>query len=331
MHHPSLGIFALVALALGALTASDACGQGAKQVWKVGILWHAAGPEEEAVMFRPFIEGMRELGYIEGHNLLLDQTYVDEHYERFQARAQELVDRKVDLILASVPAAAAAARRVTQTIPIVFATSGDPVKLGLVESLSRPGGTLTGLSTFYPELSTKHMEILRDLVPGLARVAILWNSTNEDAVVALKEAERAAQRLKLHVVPVGVKSPDEFADAFTAMTKAEVGGLIVLGDAMLRVNRKAIVALAASSRLPAVYGPRDYAEEGGLLAYGINIPMNFRRAATFVDKIFKGANPADLPVEQPMKFTFVINLKTAQELSLAVPPMLLFQADEVIK
>ena len=200
MHHPSLGIFALVALALGALTASDACGQGAKQVWKVGILWHAAGPEEEAVMFRPFIEGMRELGYIEGHNLLLDQTYVDEHYERFQARAQELVDRKVDLILASVPAAAAAARRVTQTIPIVFATSGDPVKLGLVESLSRPGGTLTGLSTFYPELSTKHMEILRDLVPGLARVAILWNSTNEDAVVALKEAERAAQRLKLHVV-----------------------------------------------------------------------------------------------------------------------------------
>jgi len=259
MRHLSLGICTLLALALGALDSPDALGQDAKKVWKVGILWHAAGPEEEEVMFRPFVEGMRELGYVEGSNLLLDQTYVDEHYERFQARAQELVDRQVDLILASVPAAAAAARRVTHTIPIVFATSGDPVKLGLVETLWRPGGNLTGLS----------------------RVAILWNPTNEDAVVALKEAERAAQGLKLQAVSVGVKGPEEFADAFAAITKAEVGGLIVLGDAMLRVNRKAIVALAASHRLPVVYGPRDYAEAGGLLAYGVNIPMNFRRAATF--------------------------------------------------
>jgi putative ABC transport system substrate-binding protein len=281
MRHLSLGICTLLALALGALASPDALGQDAKKVWKVGILWHAAGPEEEEVMFRPFVEGMRELGYVEGRNLLLDQTYVDEHYERFQARAQELVDRQVDLILASVPAAAAAARRVTHTIPIVFATSGDPVKLGLVETLWRPGGNLTGLSTFYPELSTKHLEMLRDLLPGLSRVAILWNPTNEDAVVALKEAERAAQGLKLQAVPVGVKGPEEFADAFAAITKAEVGGLIVLGDAMLRVNRKAIVALAASHRLPVVYGPRDYAEAGGLLAYGVNIPMNFRRAATF--------------------------------------------------
>jgi ABC-type uncharacterized transport system substrate-binding protein len=331
MRHLSLGIFALVALVIGVLASPDALGQDAKKVWKVGILWHAAGPEEEEVMFRPFVEGMRELGYIEGRNLLLDQTYVDEHYERFQARAQELVDRQVDIILASMPAAAAAARRVTHTIPIVFATSGDPVKLGLVESLGRPGGTLTGLSTFYPELSTKHVEMLRDLVPGLSRVAILWNPTSEDAVVALKEAERAAQRLKLQAVPVGVKGPEEFADAFAAITKAEVGGLIVLGDAMLRVNRKAIVALAASSRLPAVYGPRDYAEAGGLLAYGVNIPMNFRRAAAFVDKILKGAKPGDLPVEQPTRLNLTINLQTAKALGITIPPGLLVLADEVIQ
>jgi putative tryptophan/tyrosine transport system substrate-binding protein len=275
MRHLSLGIIALAALALGTLVLPDALGQAAKKSWKVGILWHAAGPEEEEVMFRPFVEGMRELGYVEGHNLILDQTYVDEHYERFQTRAQELVERQVDLILASVPAAAAAARRVTHTIPIVFATSGDPVKLGLVESLSRPGGNLTGLSTFYPELSTKHLEMLRDLVPGLSRVAILWNPTNEDATVALKEAERAAQRLKLHVVPVGVKGPDEFAGALATIAKAEAGGLIVLGDAMLRVNREAIVALAASHRMPTVYGPRDYAEEGGLLALWCQHPYEF--------------------------------------------------------
>jgi putative ABC transport system substrate-binding protein len=275
MRHLSLGIIALAALALGTLVLPDALGQAAKKSWKVGILWHAAGPEEEEVMFRPFGEGMRELGYVEGHNLILDQTYVDEHYERFQTRAQELVERQVDLILASVPAAAAAARRVTHTIPIVFATSGDPVKLGLVESLSRPGGNLTGLSTFYPELSTKHLEMLRDLVPGLSRVAILWNPTNEDATVALKEAERAAQRLKLHVVPVGVKGPDEFAGALATIAKAEAGGLIVLGDAMLRVNREAIVALAASHRMPTVYGPRDYAEEGGLLALWCQHPYEF--------------------------------------------------------
>lgn len=292
MRNPSLGIFALVALAIGALVSPDALGQDAKKVWKVGILWHAARPEEEEVMFRPFFEGMRELGYVEGRNLILDQTYVDEHYERFQARAQELVDRKVDIILASVPAAAAAARRVTQTIPIVFATSGDPVKLGLVESLRRPGGTLTGLSTFYPELTAKHLEMLRDMVPGLSRVAILWNPTSEDAAVALKEAERAAQLLKLHAVPVGVKSPEEFTSAFAAITKAEVGGLV---------------------------------------AYGVSIPMNFRRAAAFVDKILKGANTGDLPVEQPTRLNLTINLKTAKALGITIPPGLLVLADEVIQ
>ena len=249
-------------------------------------------------MFGPFSQGMRELGYVEGRNVVYDHTFVDEKYELFHSRAQELVSRQVDIILASVPAAAAAASRLTQTIPIVFATSGDPVKLGLV-SIRRPGGNLTGLSLFYPELTAKHLEIVRDIVPGVSRVAVLSNPTNEDAAVALKEAQKAAQALGLSAVPIEAKSPEEFPAAFSSIANSNVGGMIVLGDAMLRVNRKAIIALAAYNKLPVVYGPRDYAEDGGLIAYGVCVPCNFHRSAALIDKILKGAKTGELPVEQP--------------------------------
>ena len=331
MHSRSLALVALGALAVGTLAPPDASGQNPAKIWKVGILWHAANLAEEEVMFRPFAEGMRELGYVEGRNVIFDHTYVDENYDLFQARAKELVDRKVDVILASVPAAAAAARTVSKTIPVVFATSGDPVKLGLVESLRRPGGNLTGLSLFYPELTAKHLEMLRDILPGISRVAILSNPNNADADVALREAERAAAALNLHAVPVGAKAPEELPAAFATIAKADVDGMIVLGDAMLRVNRKAVVALAAFSRLPAIYGPRDYAEAGGLVAYGVCIPCNFRRSAAFIDKIFKGANASDLPVEQPTRLNLTINLRTAKALDLKVPTALLARADEVIE
>jgi ABC-type uncharacterized transport system substrate-binding protein len=204
-----------------------------QKVWKVGILWHAANLAEEQVMFGPFSEGMRELGYVEGRNVIYYHTFVDEKYELFQARAQELVDRRVDVILASVPAAAATAGKLTKTIPT---TSGDPVKVGLVASIRRPGGNLTGLSLFYPELTAKHLEIIRDVVPGLSRVAILGNPANEDAVVPLKEAEKTAQVMQLHTVFAGAKSPDEFPAAFKSVAQANVGGMIVLGDSMLRIN-----------------------------------------------------------------------------------------------
>ena len=301
------------------------------RIWKVGILWHAANLSEEQVMFGPFSQGMRELGYVEGRNVVYDHTFVDEKYELFHSRAQELVSRQVDIILASVPAAAAAASRLTQTIPIVFATSGDPVKLGLVASIRRPGGNLTGLSLFYPELTAKHLEIVRDIVPGVSRVAVLSNPTNEDAAIALKEAQKAAQALGLSAVPIEAKSPEEFPAAFSSIANSNVGGMIVLGDAMLRVNRKAIIALAAYNKLPVVYGPRDYAEDGGLIAYGVCVPCNFHRSAALIDKILKGAKTGELPVEQPTKLGLVINLKTAKALGLTLPPALLARADEVIE
>jgi putative ABC transport system substrate-binding protein len=328
MPSPLLRILALL-IAIP-LASSTAFAQD-KKLWKVGILWHAANLEEEMVMFEPFAQGMRELGYVEGRNVIFDHTFVDENYDRFEARASELVHRKVDIILASVPAAAAAANRVTKTIPIVFASSGDPVKLGLVESLRRPGGTMTGLSLFSPEITTKHLELLREIVPGISRVAILGNSNNSDAAVALKEAERAAPLLKLHATPVGVKAPEEFVAAFESIRTARAEGMIVLGDPMLRVNRKLIIALAATARLPAVYGPRDYVEDGGLVAYGACVPCNFRRSAAFIDKILKGVNPAELPVEQPTRLDLVINLKTATTLGIEIPPTLLARADGVIE
>jgi putative tryptophan/tyrosine transport system substrate-binding protein len=331
MRNSLFGFVTLATLVAGALGSPVDAAPDDRKVWKVGLLWHAANLEEEAVMFGPFAQGMRELGYVEGQNLILEHTFVDEKYNLFQARAEELLSRKVDLILASVAAAASAAAKLTKTVPIVFATSGDPVKLGLVESIRRPGRNLTGLTLFAPELTLKHLELLREFVPGLSRVAVLWNPSNDDHPATLNAAERAAQSLNLQMVAVGAKGPEEFAGAFAAIEKAEVGGFIVLVDSMLRVNRKSIVAFAARSRLPAVYATRDYVEAGGLMSYGACVPCNFRRSAKYVDDIFKGAKPADLPVQQPAKFDTLINLKTAKALGLDVPPSILLRADEVIE
>jgi putative ABC transport system substrate-binding protein len=318
-------------LVLGAIGSGSAVAQNPIKIWKVGILWHAGTPEEEEVMFRPLMEGLRELGYVEGRNLVFDQTYVDEDYSRFPARAQELIDRKVDIILASVAPAALAANKLTKAIPIVFATSGDPVKIGLVDSIRQPGGNVTGLSLFYAELTTKHLEMLRDFVPGLSRVAILWHPRNQDHPLALQETERAAQQLKLQTIRVAVNGPEDFDEAFATITKAEVNGLIVFGDAMLRVNHKPIVQFTTKARLPAVYAARDFVDSGGLVSYGVCIPCNFKRSAAFIDKIFKGTKPADLPVELPSKFTMVVNAKTAKMLGLTVPQSVILGADEVVE
>jgi len=324
-------LVALLACGLTALSSPQALSQDPRKVWKVGILWHAANLPEEQVMFGPFSEGMRDLGYVEGRNVIYDHTFVDENFDLFEARAQELINRKVDIILASVAAAAAAAGKLTKSMPIVIATSGDPVKLGLVKSLAQPGGNVTGLSLFYPELTVKHLELLRAIVPGVSRVAILTNPNNPDATVALNEAMKGAVALNIVAVPVGAKGPQEFANVFSSITNANVHGMIVLGDSMLRINRKPIVAFAANAKLPTVYAPRDYVEDGGLIAYGVSIPENFRRSASYVDKILKGAKPGDLPVEQPTKLSLVINLTTAKALSLSIPTTLLARADEVIE
>jgi putative ABC transport system substrate-binding protein len=331
MRNPLFGLVTIAALALS-LFAAPVDAADDRKVWKVGILWHAGNLEEEAVMAGPLTQGLRELGYVEGRNLILEHTFVDEKFDLFPARAQELLDRKVDLILASVAPAAVAAAKLTKEVPIVFASSaGDPVKFGLVESIRRPGGNVTGLTLFATEMSLKHLELLREIVPGLTRVAILWNPANDNHPAILKSAEQTAASLNLKIVPVGAKGPEEFDSAFAAIRKAEVDGMIVLVDSMLRVNRKPIVAFAADSRLPAVYATRDYVEAGGLMGYGPCVPCNFKRSATYIADIFKGAKPAEMPVQQPAKFDTLINFKTAKALKIDVPPSILLRTDEVIE
>src|SRR3954453_22408244 len=246
------GLAALaVASSLPALSANAA--QDEKKIWKVGILWHAANIEEEAVMFGPLSQGLRDLGYIDGRNVVFEHTYVDEKYELFLSRTQQLLDRKVDLIVASVVAAAVAASKLTKEVPIVFTTSsGDPAKIGLVESIRRPGGNVTGLTLFAPEMTLKHLDLMREIVPNLSRVAVLWNPSNDDHPSVVKGVEQTAKQLNLEIVPVGARGPAEFSAAFEAIEKANVGGVIVLVDSMLRVNRKPIVEFAADRRLPAI-------------------------------------------------------------------------------
>jgi ABC-type uncharacterized transport system substrate-binding protein len=325
--------FGLVALAIASISpASSAGAADDKKIWKVGILWHAANLEEEAVMFGPLAEGLRELGYVEGRNIVFQHTYVDEKYELFPSRTQELLNNKVDLILASVVAAAVAASRLTKDVPIVFATSsGDPSKIGLIESIRRPGGNLTGLTLFAPEMTVKHLELLREIVPNLSRLAVLWNPSNQDHPSVVKAVEESAKLVNLEIVAVGARGPGELADAFAAIEKANAGGLIVLVDSMLRVNRKSIVKLASDRRLPAIYPTRDYVEAGGLMAHGACVPCNFKRSARYVADILKGAKPAEMPVEQPSKFDTLVNLKAAKALGITIPQSVLLRADDVIE
>jgi putative ABC transport system substrate-binding protein len=237
----------------------------------------------------------------------------------------------VDVLLAGGTPAALAAKDATTTIPIVMAGVGDPVGSSLVASLARPGGNVTGVSVLQPEVVGKQLEFLKDVRPTVSRVAVLWNPDNPGAVPWMPEAEAAAQRLGVQLHILEARGPDAFDGAFAAMTSADAGALLVMGDPMFRQHRSRLVALEATSRLPAVHNDRAYVEAGGLLCYGANHPDGYRRAATYVDKILKGAKPADLPVEQPTTFELVINLKTAQALGLTIPPSLLLQATEVIR
>jgi putative tryptophan/tyrosine transport system substrate-binding protein len=238
----------------------------------------------------------------------------------FPEFAAELVRLRVDLIIVSTTPAAIAAKHATQTIPIVIPTAIDPVGAGLVASLARPGGNVTGLS-----------EISKDVVPGLSRVVVLWNATNPANASVWQETQAAARALGLRLHSQDVRDPQDFEGAFALTAQARPDALLVLGDALISMHRQRIAELAAQHRLPAMYGRREYVEAGGLMSYGVDFRDNFRRAATYVDKILKGAKPADLPVEQPMKFELVINLKTTEALGLTLPPSLLFQADEVIR
>jgi putative ABC transport system substrate-binding protein len=281
-----------------------------------------------------FRQGLRDLGYVEGRNVLIEYRDAEGKVERLPALAGELVALKVDVVVAASTAATLAAKQATRTLPIVFAVAADPVADGLVTSLARPGGNLTGLSLLFPELVGKCLELLKQAVPGVSWVAVLWHPgalgerTEKDM---LKEAEVAARALGVRLQFVEARGPENFDKAFSDMTRARAGALTVLTSAMFVNERRRLVDLAAKNRLPAVYPWREGVDTGGLMSYGPNLADNYRRAAGYVDKILKGAKPADLPVEQPTRFEFVINLKTAKALGLTIPPSLLARADEVIQ
>ena len=275
---------------------------------------------------------MRELGYVEGKTLVLEVRYGEARAERIAELARELVGLKVDVIVASTDVAIAAVKRETQTIPIVMAISSDPVGTGLVASLARPGGNVTGNSTISPELSGKRLELLMEAVPGLSRLAFLWNPDLRGAVLDYNQTEGAARSLGLQLQSAEVVRAEDFDRAFSAVTKQRAQALIVPGpNPVAFANRDRIASFAQTNRLPSMYGQREFVDAGGVMSYGFSAPDMHRRAATYVDKILKGTKPADLPVEQPTKFEFIVNLKAAKQIGLTIPQSVLYWADKVIK
>jgi putative ABC transport system substrate-binding protein len=307
-------------------------GQQAAKIARIGYL----SPNLAASPHLPeaFRQGLRNLGYVEGRNVVIEYRDAEGKPERLPALAAELVALKVDVIVAPGTPQALAARQATRTLPIVFATAADPVESGLVTSLARPAGNVTGLSILAPALVGKRLELLTQAVPGVSRVAVLWQPGGHDERTdkdILKAAEVAARALGVQLQVVEARGPADFDRAFSDMTRARAGALTVLTGIMFLNERRRLVDLTARNRLPAVYGGRDFVHAGGLLSYGPNLADLYRRAATYVDKILKGAKPGDLPVEQPTKFELVINLKTAKALGLTIPPALLQRADQVIE
>jgi putative tryptophan/tyrosine transport system substrate-binding protein len=307
--------------------------QQVAKVPRIGFL--QLNPAANPHLREAFLQGLRDLGYVEGRNVVIEYRSAEGKAERLPALAAELVALKVDVLVSGggTPTALAA-KQATRTLPIVFASAADPVTDGLVTSLARPGGNVTGSSYLAPELVGKCLEQLKQAVPGVSRVAVLrepsatGERTEKDM---LKEAEVAARALGVQLQLVEARGPADFDRAFSEMTRARAGALTVLGSAMFSSERRRLVDLAAKHRLPAVYTSKDFVDAGGLMAFGPNLADSFRRAATYVDKILKGAKPADLPVEQPTKFELVMNLKTAKALGLTIPQTLLLRADEVIQ
>jgi putative ABC transport system substrate-binding protein len=318
------------AVVLAAPLAAEA--QQAAKVARIGYLAHdlAANPH----MQEAFRQGLRDLGYVEGRNVVIEYRSAEGKSERLPALAAELVALKVDVILAGGTPQALAAKQATRTLPIVFTAAADPIASGLVPSLARPGGNVTGLSNLTPELVGKCLEQLKQVVPGVSRVAVLWHPgalgerTEKDM---LKGAHVAARALGVRLQFVEARGPTDFDRAFSDMTRARADALTVLPSSMLSNERRRLVDLAAKNRLPTVFPWREFVDAGGLMAYGPNVADLFRRAATYVDKILKGTKPADLPVEQPTKFELVINLKTAKALGLTIPQSVLGRADDVVQ
>ena len=312
----------------------SASAQQPTKVHRIGYLSNA-DPATDAARSEAIRLALRELGYIEGQNIAIEYRYAEGKHDRQPELAAELVRLKVDIIVvAGGDGQTRAAKNATKTIPIVMITGGsDPVKAGLVDSLARPGGNVTGISLLSRELSGKRLELLKEAVPKVARVAVLYDPANEASVIEVKEVlPVAARALRLAIQPWEVRDADGFEKVFAALNKQRPDGLYVPGGGpVITANRKRIAGFASKSRLPSMYSTREYVEAGGLMSYGADQAESYRRVAYYVDRILKGAKPADLPVEQPTKFEFVINLKTAKQIGLTIPPNVLARADKVIK
>ena len=279
----------------------------------------------------PFSQSLRELGYVEGRNVTLEIRYAEGRTERFPALAAELANLKVDVLVAVSTPGALAAKQATSTIPIVMVSVGEPVEVKLVDSLAHPGGNVTGLSLIAPQLAAKRLDLLKQALPKLLRVTVLWNSANQGMKARFQETQGGAQLLGVTLHSVTIQSPDDFDPLFAAMTRDRPESLLVLADTVTVANRQRTVEFAAKNRVPAIYEARTFVDSGGLMSYGVDFADHYRRTAIYVDKILKGTKPADLPVELPTKFEFVINLKTAKALGLTIPPSLLQRADQVIE
>jgi putative tryptophan/tyrosine transport system substrate-binding protein len=306
---------------------------GAQQPAKVPRIGYLSGSSLSVLGARieAFRQGLRELGYIEGKNIVIEWRDAKENFDHLREGADELVRLKLEVIVSPGPTITRVLREATSTIPIVMAQDTDPVGSGFVASLARPGGNITGLAALSPEMSGKQLQLLKEIVPRLSHVAVLGNSTNPGDAQSLREMVLAAGSLEIYLRYLDVLDPKDLETVFRAAAKGRADALLVLGNPILNAHRKEIVDLAVKHRLPATYARPEYVDAGGLMYYGTSYNDLFRRAATYVDKILKGAKPADLPVEQPTKFEFIVNLKAAKQIGLTIPQKVLAQADKVIK
>ena len=317
--------------ALGVALPFGARAQPAGKIYRIGFIQTSA-PGEIEHLDKALVEGLRELGYVEGRNIVIERRAAEGKQERLPALAVEIVRLKVDVIVTGSNPVIAAVKQATTTIPVVMAVSRDPVGAGFIASLARPGGNITGLSNDSDsQIQGKNVGLLKETVPRIARVAYLWNPDPPGAGIYRKVAESAARKLGIRFQSVEARGRNELEGAFAAMVRERADGVVVASDPVLFSARSRIVLLAQRHRLPAGYALREFAEVGGLMSYGSNIAQQFRRAAVYVDKILKGAKPGDLPVEQPTKFELVINLKTAKELGITIPQTVLLRADELIQ
>ena len=302
------------------------------KVYRIGMLL----PNTPAIVARnpriqAFLQGLRELNWIEGQNVAIEWRFAEGQFQRLATLAAELATIKVDVIVTAAAPAAEAAKEATSTIPVVIIDPGDPVGTGLVLSLARPGGNITGVTSIAPDLAAKRLALLKETVPAITSVAVLFNAAVPPAEIAMMELQVAAQALSLRIQSVAVEGPIGLEKAFATITDERVNGLVVFPDPLTFSNQEAITNFALANKIPALFGAREFVAIGGLISYGPSYAGMFRRGAYYVDRILKGANPADLPVEQPTKFELVINLKTAKALGLEVPPTLIARADEVIE